>query len=103
MGIKYYTCYFGISNEIVVNVQIVDMGGILKYKITNNIHYEKGDCFLLVYDITDINSFRDCQNFYLEKIKENCKKKYKILLIGNKNDFEDKRCVISKKVSIICT
>ena len=100
MGIKHYNSYFSISNEIVVNVQIIDIGGIVKYKVTNNTYYEKADCFLLVFDITDKDSFIDCQNFYLEKIKENCKKKYKILLIGNKIDLEGERCVTSQKGSI---
>ena len=60
MGIHNYIAYYKLSNEMVVYVQIVDMGGIKKYKLINNIYYEKVDCFLLLYDITNKDSFNDC-------------------------------------------
>ena len=100
MGIQNYIAYYKLSKRIVVYVQIIDMGGIEKYKLVNNIYYEKAICFLLVYDITNKDSFNDCKNFFLDKIKENCKKDYKILLLGNKSDLEFDREIIPERGSL---
>ena len=79
----------------------MDTGGIEKYKPINNSYYKKADCFLLVYDITERQSFNDCTNFFLSKIEENCNgKTFKILLLGNKMDLKDKRQISPEKGSL---
>ena len=47
---------------------------------------------ILMYDITNKNSFEECRNFN-EKIKSMCKKDVKLLLLGNKSDRENDRQV----------
>ena len=54
-------------------------------------YYKKASCCLLVYDITNQNSFEECKHYYNEGIKEKCKKSIKVILLGNKTDLEDKR------------
>ena len=76
------------------------MAGLEKFKTLNNIYYRNADCFLLVYDITNKKSFEDSINFYIDKIRENCKKNYEILLIGNKIDLVGKSKIIPEKASI---
>ena len=56
--------------------------------------YEQADCCLLVYDITNRNSFDECKHFYNNNIKKKCKRNIKVILLGNKTDLEDKRQVI---------
>ena len=48
------------------------------------------NCCLLVYDITDEKTFKECE-YYSKEIKERCKKDIKVILLGNKTDLEDKR------------
>jgi len=55
------------------------------------------DILILVYDITNKNSFELCKNFYRDKIKENCHKNIKVILLGNKNDLDDKREVSTQE------
>ena len=46
---------------------------------------------MLVYDISDRNSFEVIKEYYGPKIKELCKKNIPTILLGNKTDLEDKR------------
>jgi GTPase SAR1 family protein len=51
-------------------------------------------CFILIYSITDKNSFIQCRE-WIKKIKENYNlKNNKILLLGNKNDDKENRKVL---------
>ena len=51
-------------------------------------------CFILIYSITDKNSFIQCRE-WIKKIKENYNlKNNKILLFGNKNDDKENRKVL---------
>ncbi len=56
------------------------------------------DCIILGYDITDYNSFKNIESFWIPRAKNNneCKKFY---LVGNKIDLEEERKV-SKKEAI---
>ena len=76
-----------------VNCEFLDLGGKEEYNSLNKTHCKKADCFVLVYDITDSDSFELCKNFYKKEISENCKKGIKVILIGNKSDFEKDRKV----------
>ena len=60
-------------------------------------HYERADCCILVYDITNLKSFEVCKNFYKREISKTCKKGIKVILVGNKVDLENERKV-SKEI-----
>ena len=53
----------------------------------------KADGIILVYDITDRNSFEVCKDFFDGMIKDHCPNNIKKILLGNKCDFEDKRVI----------
>ena len=57
------------------------------------------NCCLLVYDISNRNSFEEIKNHYNLKIKENCKKYLKVILLGNKADLEEGRKIPSEEAS----
>ena len=60
-------------------------------------HYERADCCILVYDITNLKSFEVCKNFYKREISKTCKKGIKVILVGNKVDLENTRKVSKDK------
>ena len=93
---NYFTSY-QLSDGSLVNVHILDTAGQEKYKSLNEKYYKKASCCLLVYDITDKNSFEECKNYYNENIKEKCKENIKVVLLGNKTDLEDQRQVPSEE------
>ena len=76
-----------------MNVNIVDTAGQENFRALSDKYYEKADGCLLVYDITDRDSFNEIKNYYSKKIKEKCKADIKIILLGNKTDLEEERKV----------
>ena len=71
----------------------MDTAGQERFRALNKIYYKKADCCLLVYDITDVKSFKDCEIYYNKQIKEKCEKDIKVILLGNKTDLESQRKV----------
>ena len=52
---------------------------------------------MLVYDITDSESFEKCKNYYKKQISNICKKDIKVILVGNKADLKKNRKVLSEE------
>ena len=84
---------FQLSDGSLVNCGIMDTGGQERFDAINESYYRKADCCLLVYDITNRNSFEDCKNYYNKKLKECSEDIIKVILLGNKTDLKDKRVI----------
>ena len=68
-----------------------DTGGQERFNAINESYYKKADAILLIYDITQRNSFETIKEYYCPKIKDLCKVDIPIILLGNKADLEEKR------------
>ena len=79
-----------------MNCEIIDTGGQEKFDSQNRNYYQRADCCLLVYDITNEDSFNAIETFYSKEIDNNCKKDIIVILLGNKTDLIDER-IISQK------
>lgn len=95
----YYTETFQLTDGSYANVEILDTGGTEKFDALNKIYYKRADCCVLVYDITNLQSFEDCKNYYKEEIINNCKKDIKVILVGNKTDLEKDRKISTKEAA----
>ena len=73
-----------------VKLQIWDTAGQERFKNITASYYRGGNGILLIYDITDRESFQNL-NCWLIEIEKNANKNVKIILIGNNCDLEDKR------------
>ena len=82
-----------------INVQIMDAADQEKYRAITKLYYNRADCILMVYDISDRHSFEECNNFFKNSIKEKCKENIKVILLGNKTDLEDERKVPSEEAA----
>lgn len=80
-----------------VNVNLWDTSGQERYRALNLRYYKNADCCLLVYDITDKNSFNECKNYYNPKLIEECKNNIQVILLGNKSDCEQNRKVLPEE------
>ena len=96
VGIEDIFKGYRLSDGSIVNVRIMDTGGQERFDAINANYYKDADCCLLVYDITSEKSFDKIQNYYIGKIKENCKSIIKVILLGNKTDLEDERKISHK-------
>ena len=83
-----------IKDDFNIKLQIWDTAGQERFRsITKNI-YKNTNCVLFVYDITNMESFKNVKHWI--KDTENIDKDIKGIIIGNKTDLENER-VISKK------
>ena len=103
IGIPNYFNTYELSDGSIAHIQIMDTAGEEKFRAVTANYYRKADCCLLVYDITKKDSFDEIKDYYNEKIKENCKKNIKVVLLGNKTDLEDKRQVTYEEGIKFCS
>ena len=83
-----------IKDDFNIKLKIWDTAGQERFRsITKNI-YKNTNCVLFVYDITNMESFKNVKHWI--KDTENIDKDIKGIIIGNKTDLENER-VISKK------
>ena len=74
-------------------MNIYDTSGQERFDAVVSTYYKKADCCLLVYDITNKQSFEKIKNFYVNELKEKAESIYNIILLGNKTDLENQRVV----------
>ena len=75
-----------------VKLQIWDTAGQERFKTITASYFRGANGILLIYDITDRESFESLSHWLIE-IEKNASKNVKILLMGNNCDLEDKRQV----------
>ena len=78
---------YQLSDGSLVKCYLYDTNGQEQYNALSDNYYRKADGCLLVYDITNKESFDSIKNNYIPKIKEICKSNVQIVLIGNKLDL----------------
>ena len=79
-----------------VKLQIWDTAGQERFKNITASYYRGGNGVLVVYDITDRDSFTNLTSWLIE-IEKNANKNVFKLLIGNKNDLESERKVTTEE------
>ena len=75
-----------------VKLQIWDTAGQERFRNIVSSYYKGAHGIMMVYDITDLESFQNLNSWLIEIEKNASKNVYKIL-IGNKNDMEKDRKV----------
>ena len=85
--------YFILNKQI--KIEIWDTGGNI---ILNQIIAKDIQIFLLLFDLTDINSLNDII-YYYENVKREKKNQNFIILIGNKSDDIEKRVIFKEHIN----
>ena len=60
-------------------------------------YFRDADGAILVFDITDRDSFEDLKNVWLKELSEKAPENIQIAIVGNKNDLPDKEVVSQKE------
>jgi Ras-related protein Rab-2A len=89
MGVEFGTKLISHQNTV-YKIQIWDTAGQEAFKSITRSYYKGSIGCLLVYDITDRDSFNAIPG-WLEEIRTACNEHMIIILIGNKIDLESKR------------
>ena len=75
-----------------IKVIITDTAGQERFKSIAVNYIKKANGILLIYDITNKQSFENINN-WAQEIKEKTNGSIPMILIGNKTDLEEKRCI----------
>ena len=78
--------------EYIYRVQLWDTVGQETFQSISRGYYKNGVCALVVYDISNKESFDNVKN-WIEEVKKNGPSTISLILVGNKNDLEDQRKV----------
>ena len=95
VGVEFGSKLFKIDNHN-IKAQIWDTAGQEKYKAITGAYYKGSKGAFVVYDITRKDTF-DSADRWINDLKVSADPKINIMLIGNKNDLEDKREVLKEQ------
>ena len=91
IGIDFQIKNIMLNNKK-IRLQIWDTAGEERYRNIAKNYFQSSDGFIVVYDISNSDSFDKLDN-WIEQIKNNSQEKSKMILFGNKSDLEDIRQV----------
>ena len=91
VGIEFRFKKIIIDNKK-IKAQLWDTAGQERFRSLTSSYYKGGHGALIVYDITDKNSF-DNIGKWLYDLRKNGGDKMQIILIGNKSDLNNKRAI----------
>lgn len=93
IGIDFKTKHIDLENNKSVKLKIWDTAGQERFQNITQQYYKNADGILLVFDVTDRNSFEKTRD-WMKQIQANTQKDdIGIILVGNKTDLTDERQV----------
>ena len=91
IGVEFGTKTLEIRKKI-YRIQIWDTAGQESFRSITRAYFQNSACAIVVYDITDRNSFINA-NTWIEECNNQCSKTTFICLVGNKLDLANRRQV----------
>jgi small GTP-binding protein len=76
-----------------IKLNIWDTAGQEKYRSLAALYYRGASCAVLVYDITDRDTFQHAQNYWMSELKTECGTNLVLAVVGNKSDLSLQRVV----------
>lgn len=86
IGVEFVTHTVQLDSGDIVKTQIWDTAGQERYRSITSAHYRRAAGSLLVYDVTNRNSFRSVTR-WIEEIRDHAGPDIVIMLVGNKVDL----------------
>ena len=88
IGVEFLSREIKINGKI-IKLQIWDTTGADRFRFITKAYYEGSNIIFLVYDVTNLNSFKNIKN-WMKNIEDFNKEKVYIVLVGNKCDRLDR-------------
>mmetsp|Transcript_24387 Transcript_24387/g.42971 ORF Transcript_24387/g.42971 Transcript_24387/m.42971 type:complete len:207 (+) Transcript_24387:56-676(+) len=89
IGVEFATRTVNLEAGGTVKAQIWDTAGQERYRAITSAHYRRAVGALLVYDITQANTFKSCQR-WMDELRASAEPDIVIMLVGNKVDLAEK-------------
>jgi len=88
-------------NSQKIRLEVWDTAGQLRYRSLAPLYYRNAHIALIVYDITDSNSYEAAKN-WVNELEHSCDQPLIIAIVGNKVDLDSERKVLTKGVQDYC-
>ncbi len=98
IGSDYYKLHKNQGDHALL-IKFWDTAGQEKYRSLSVKFYENAHAVLIVYDTCRRETF-DKIDFWLQEVRNNCRRPVKIMLIGNKTDLVDSRKVSTEEAKL---
>lgn len=85
-----------------VKLQIWDTAGQERYKTITTSYYKGANAIIIVFDITDRDSFEHIKT-WMDEIHQYAKENVLLFLVGNKSDLEENRAISYKEAQGLAT
>ena len=95
IGVEFVYKTLKINKEV-IKVEVWDTAGQERYRSITSSYYKGANGAIIVYDITDEDSFKNVESWMNEVIKKG-KQNMQFLLVGNKKDLINDRVVSEQK------
>ncbi|PVD27887.1 hypothetical protein C0Q70_10462 [Pomacea canaliculata] len=82
-----------VIDEVVARLDILDTAGQEEFSAMREQYMRSGEGFLLVYSVTDRNSFEEIFKFHKQILRVKDRDEFPMLLVANKSDLENQRMV----------
>jgi small GTP-binding protein len=97
IGVEFSAKNVTIKDKV-IKAQVWDTAGQERFRALAKNYYRGAVGALLVYDITNYDSFKNVER-WLKEVKDHAEPHLVSLLVGNKNDLEEKRAVKTEEGS----
>mmetsp|Transcript_1954 Transcript_1954/g.3627 ORF Transcript_1954/g.3627 Transcript_1954/m.3627 type:complete len:224 (+) Transcript_1954:375-1046(+) len=91
IGVEFATKELQVQGKT-IKCQIWDTAGQERYRAITKAYYRGAVAALLVYDITDRETFTNLKR-WLSEVQSHADRDIKLMVVGNKSDMEDSRAV----------
>ena len=91
IGMDFLTCNLELEDKI-FKLRLWDTAGSERFRSVTKGYYSNSCCALIVYDITDQNSFNSVKQ-WIEDCQSYASKNIHLILVGNKIDLKEQRKV----------
>ncbi len=100
VGVNITRKELNLENKYKIQFVIWDIAGQSKYEMIRTHFYEGADCFFLVFDLTNLESFQSISKWY-QDLKNHIENTPKLrgFLLGNKKDLTDDRKISTQQAS----
>ena len=100
--VEFKTKYLKIDNNLYIKLKLFDTCGSENFRAVTKQYYKGADAIILVFDLTEQNSFNDIKNIWIKDAKNYAEKNIQILIVGNKLDLIEQRTVSQSQVINYC-
>ena len=89
VGVEFFSNNYYVNDKL-IRIEMWDTAGQERYKSITSAYYKGAIGALIVYDVTNISSFKNVDRWFYE-IKDFASKDIQVIMIGNKTDLIDKK------------